>query len=462
MQELGDGVEYVGYLGLDSPVSDSAKTIPSIANRVNHILGVTSRGRITPMANLEEFGIAEQFVSPEQAPIIVKEIHTLEDIVNRFEIELHYVKSGSTGHTFKAKCRKTGKIIFAIKVAAYPLYLEDPKDPNSRVIRVVDDIKQAQNTELRMILLLSKLVMHGKTPHIVLPLWTFNTHTSIFVEMGMAKDRPSATPDRPYRSRGAPNLLRRSAQYLEFVEGYRRGELDEISSVLVSEWCDQGDLLDYIRNRIEKRNEISEEEWKIIFFQTLIMLAKIHEVYPNFKHNDFKCNNILMQSTPSENKGKYYCYPLGDRLELIVPDIGYQLKMWDFDFASIGQYVPNSKVDSRWAEGLGISSKQNQYYDVHYFFHFFLTDSICPGMDRILPPSIMEFIRRIIPTKYRPRLVEVIKTHQVTGKKKKFLKETNQNLNRSSRLFQNVCYTTPIEILNRDTLFKEFRRSRNE
>jgi hypothetical protein len=74
----------------------------------------------------------------------------------------------------------------------------------------------------------------------------------------------------------------------------------------------------------------------------------------------------------------------------------------------------------------------------------------------------MEFIRRIIPTKYRPRLVEVIKTHQVTGKKKKFLKETNRNLNRSSRLFQNVCYTTPIEILNRDTLFKEFRRSRNE
>jgi len=447
MQDRLDNIGFVGHLDLESPVEDITNAIPSIATRVNHILGVAGRGNITPMADLRFVRASEQFVPNKTAPMIRKEIYGLDEIVQRFNVELHYVTSGSTGHTFQARCRNSGKIMFAMKVAAYPRYLPDPKNPDVPVVSVIDDIRQAQNTELRMILLLSELVIHGKTPHIVLPLWTFNTPTERFAVMGNPKSRTV---------RDNSNILE-NKQYQQFVKGYYNQEFEEVSSVLISEWCDRGDLLDYIRKNFD---QIREEEWVIIIFQVLIMLAKIHEHYPEFKHNDFKCNNILLHSTPPKYRNEYYCYPLGDKLELIVPDIGYQLKMWDFDFASIGQFVANSKVDSGWASRMGITSQQNQYYDVHYFFHFFLIDSVVRGMPERLPPAILEFVHRIIPKKYRPDIRIVTRTYRKTGKKATFVEQKNPNLNRSSRMLHNTCFVTPKQILERDPLFKKFRRTR--
>ena len=52
----------------------------------------------------------------------------------------------------------------------------------------------------------------------------------------------------------------------------------------------------------------------------------------------------------------------------ILPEFDLCIKMWDFDFACIPGYVNNIKVEEKWTRDINITTKQNRYYDIHYFF----------------------------------------------------------------------------------------------
>ena len=55
--------------------------------------------------------------------------------------------------------------------------------------------------------------------------------------------------------------------------------------------------------------------------------------------------------------------------EYVIPNIGLQIKIWDFDFACIPGIVNNKKVDAEWTNRINVDQKQNQYYDIHFFFN---------------------------------------------------------------------------------------------
>ena len=94
--------------------------------------------------------------------------------------KLLYIKSGSTGHTFKGvyppledgtnDLRKS----YAVKIVAYP------KKENYGDMY---NIKRPENAELMMIKLLSQFVRKSETPHIVLPIATFNTSIKPFLSL---------------------------------------------------------------------------------------------------------------------------------------------------------------------------------------------------------------------------------------------------------------------------------------
>jgi serine/threonine protein kinase len=152
-------------------------------------------------------------------------------------------------------------------------------------------------------------------------------------------------------------------KFEQFVERYDKGEYYQNVSVLISEWANGGDLLDYIRKNFKT---FKTRHWRTVFFQILSVLAIVHAKYPSFRHNDLKANNILINIIDqSKNKYKYVinnqCY--------IVPNIGFQAKLWDFDFACIPNIVENSKVEAEWTSKINIIPEQNRYYDIHYFFN---------------------------------------------------------------------------------------------
>jgi serine/threonine protein kinase len=328
--------------------------------------------------------------------------------------KLLYIKSGSTGHTFKGvyppledgtnDLRKS----YAVKIVAYP------KKENYGDMY---NIKRPENAELMMIKLLSQFVRKSETPHIVLPIATFNTSI------------------KPFLSLAKSNLVE-SKKFDQFLEKYQNGEYYQNVSVLISEWANGGDLLDYLRKHYKS---FKIRHWRTIFYQFLSVLAIIQAKYPSFRHNDLKANNLLINLIDMSKKK--YKYIINGQI-YIVPNIGFQIKLWDFDFACIPKLVNNSKVDSEWTNKINITSQQNRYYDIHYFFNTLTRKGFFPEFwtEPEIPEKVKEFVNRVIPEKYK----------------------SGKLVSEKGRILVNDEYLIADEILKNDQFFKVMRENIKE
>ena len=121
----------------------------------------------------------------------------------------------------------------------------------------------------------------------------------------------------------------------------------------------------------------------------------------------------------------------------IIPNLGFQIKLWDFDFACIPNLVNNSKVNASWTDSINIKPEKNMYYDVHYFFNTLTRKGFFPEFwtDDNISEKIRNFVRRVVPL-------------QFTG---------DNNVTERGRLLSNEEYLTPDEILKKDPFFKIMR-----
>lgn len=329
--------------------------------------------------------------------------------INELGGKLLYIKSGSTGHTFKGvhpPPNENNKQPYAVKIVAYP------KKENYGDMY---NIKRPENTELLMIRLLSYFVINKQSPHIVLPITTFNTSI------------------KPFLSLTKSNIVN-NKKFEQFVERYDKGEYYQNVSILVSEWANGGDLLDYIRKNYKS---MKVKHWRTILYQILSVLAIIHTKYPSFRHNDMKANNILIHNIDVDEQNKKYLYKINNQT-YVVPNIGFQIKLWDFDFACIPGIVDNSKVEAEWTNKINVKPEQNRYYDIHYFLNTLTRKGFFPEFwtaDEI-PEKVRDFVRRVIPDKY----------------------QNGKLVSERGRILVNDEYLTPDEILKNDKFFKVMRK----
>jgi hypothetical protein len=224
-------------------------------------------------------------------------------------------------------------------------------------------------------------------------------------------------------------------KYNDFIKRRKDGEFYDTVSILISEWANRGDLLDFLRKNYK---HFSAMHWKVIFFQILSVLAVIQSKYPAFRHNDMKANNILIHKIVKQNKNFNYkimkCY-------YEVPNIGYHIKLWDFDFACIPNIVDNKKVEEQWTTKINVTPTQNRYYDVHYFFNTLIKKGFCPEImtSPDVPQETKEFINRVVPKKYQ--------------------KTDTEFVHKKGRILVTDEYVTPDELLKNDPYFEEFRKS---
>jgi hypothetical protein len=322
--------------------------------------------------------------------------------------KLLYIKSGSTGHTFKGVHplpNNENKPNYALKVVAYPRK-ENYGD--------MFNIKRPENAELLMIRLLSQFVKKKQTPHIILPITTFNTSIKPFVSL--PKD----------------NIVN-NKKFDQFVKRYKKGEYYDNVSVLISEWANSGDLLDYIKANYKT---MQVKHWRTVLFQILSVLAIIQNKYPSFRHNDMKANNLLVHKIQVCKTNNKFKYKINGQVYIVL-NIGIQLKLWDFDFACIPGIVDNSKVEAEWTNKINIKPEQNRYYDIHYFLNTFTKKGFFPEFwtDEAIPQKIRDFVTRVVPEKY-------MNGSEVTER---------------GRILSNVEYMTPDSILKNDPLFKVMR-----
>ena len=378
-------------------------------NRTYNIKNILKDNELECLIDLDNVN-TESFVNftnkTDTKEVLKKKNLDFSDVMNKIGGKLVYVKSGSTGHTFRGfNPTNLEEPHFAVKIVGYPKRENYGK---------YDDIRRPENAELNMLKVLSYFVINNQTPHLVLPIGTFNTDIKPFLQLndqGVVSDK----------------------KYNQFVERYKKGELYEKVSILISEWADGGDLLEYIK---KNKDSMTVKEWRVIFFQILSALSVIQNKYPEFRHNDLKANNILIQKIGSRNRNNKFKYKINDKT-YIIPNIGIQVKIWDFDFACIKGLVDNTKVDAKWTDKININSEMNRYYDIHYFFNTLTRKGFFPEFwkSKSVPKSVKDFVRRIIPEKYTE----------------------GENIAERGRILVNDEYTYADKILKEDEFFNKLR-----
>ena len=384
--------------------SDTEEKKPT-ESRISFVRNLLDGNKLKPMVDFDNFN-TETATSTR----LNKKIMDVRELFVSMNVKLRYIKSGTTGHTFKAISKIDRNIAFAVKVCAYP------KDDYGGM----NNLSRPENAELRMLKLLSYFVVKKSTPHFVLPVGTFNTSITNFINV-------------------PKNIIdlsdEKNEMYKKFIERYHDNEFEDFVSVLIIEWCNGGDLLDYIRKNY---TSMTLKHWIIIIFQILFTLARVQQDYPAFRHNDMKANNILVQITDiKKNQPNHrYLYKI-DNARFFIPNINLQIKIWDFDFACIDGIISNNKVNSEWTNKINISKNENKYYDIHFFFNTLVSKRFFPQFyEGGAPPEIIEFVHRIIPEEYRNEGVYVSK---------------------NGRILVDTEYTTPCKILMEDPLFEKYK-----
>jgi len=396
----------------------------SISYRVDSIKRLLNNKDIIPLINLKK---NTKCKTHDMRIAIGKKFYefcnTIKEIGgNNGNGSLEYIKSGSTGHTFHGKT--SDGFEYALKVVAYP-----KKDRYGDIYYT----KRPENVEILMLRLLSSFVINNHTPHVILPICTFDTDIKIFTDLA-----------------GQGYIGDDNEKYKEFEEKYKRGEYFDTVSILISEWASEGDLSSYIRKNYK---HFTPTIWKVIFFQIISTLAVIHSVYPAFRHNDLKANNILVQKISSNIKNATYRV---NGLEYKIPQIGIQIKLWDFDFACVPNVIDNLKVQEEWTKRINVTPEQNKYYDIHYFFNTLIHRGFFGEfmVDPIVPEEAKEFVKRILPEKYRTWNKRLVSTYIKNGEK---CKRDKNLISKRWRLLIKDEYITPSEILKHDKYFDEFR-----
>jgi serine/threonine protein kinase len=380
-----------------------------IPERLQTIQSMVNKDNIESIIDFEDKKLDYPTNTEDIRELLPKKYIEFGKAISELGGKLLYIKSGSTGHTFKGihpppneECRES----YAVKIVAYP------KKENYGDMY---NIKRPENTELLMIRLLSYFVINKQTPHIVLPITTFNTSIKPFLNLTKS------------------NIVN-NKKFEQFVERYEKGDYYQNVSILVSEWANGGDLLDYIRKH---GTTFKLKHWRTIFFQLLSVLAIIHARYPSFRHNDMKANNILIHTIDIDENNKNYLYKINNQT-YIVPNIGFQIKLWDFDFACIPGIVDNSKVDAEWTNKINICPEQNRYYDIHYFFNTLSRKGFFPDFFTAdyVPEKVKEFVRRVVPEKY----------------------QSGKLVSERGRVLSNEEYLTPDQIIKTDPFFSVMRK----
>jgi hypothetical protein len=149
-----------------------------IQDRIDLITELVDKTNIESIVDYKnsENNLENYYKSEDIRELMPKKFIDFNKAIKSLGGKLLYIKSGSTGHTFKGvhPPNEINKQSYAVKVVAYP------KKENYGDMY---NVKRPENAELLMIKLLSEFVIKKQTPHIILPILTFNTRIKHFLSI---------------------------------------------------------------------------------------------------------------------------------------------------------------------------------------------------------------------------------------------------------------------------------------
>lgn len=230
----------------------------------------------------------------------------------------------------------------------------------------------------------------------------------VIKEIELMRFKPYIDPDNPYRPENAEItilkllndlLLINATPHIPLYFGDFKCKIGyKDYRYLMVEKAD-GAMMELIKElRTELHRDMVDQYLRVIFFQIFYTLRIIQKRYNYFKHNDLHPGNVLYYKIPKE-EGSYFRYTVDGNV-YTVPNIGYRVALWDFDFSSINGVVENIKTDQYSREGFSMTSEPNHYTDIFKILN--LTELIMrKNPEYGLPEETVEFIRKYVPRKFR-------------------------------------------------------------
>ena len=249
------------------------KKFNKIAHRINTIKDMVKDKTVDSIVDYDveaDIEVDENLASEDIRNLLPKKYLDFNKTIKELGGKLLYIKSGSTGHTFKGvHPEDSDNNSYAVKIVAYP-----KKENYGDLFNA----KRPENAEILMIKILSYFVRNNQTPHIILPITTFNTSIKPFINL-------------------PKNNIVNNKRFDLFVKRYKKGDYYENVSVLISEWANSGDLLDYVKNNYQLCNLISS----ILPLTLYLCEGSNSDKINNYKKKHNQCLRICYENKENDN-----------------------------------------------------------------------------------------------------------------------------------------------------------------
>ena len=151
------------------------------------------------------------------------------------------------------------------------------------------------------------------------------------------------------------------------------------------------DLQTYIS---EYSQNLTHQDHLILLFQFCYTLACIQFTHRNFRHNDIKPNNLLVEIDKSvkKNSNNYIAYEIFGKT-FYIPQTKYIMKLYDFDFGYSNQFQ-NYKITTKSSlREKGYTAETNCLYDLHSYINFYYFK-----FKHILSDETKSLLKSLVPT----------------------------------------------------------------
>jgi hypothetical protein len=321
---------------------------------------------------------------------------------------LSYITSTPYKHFFEGAIvneDSNKEIKYIFKVIPYSKYSSPPNELFSP--------ERPENSEIIIHKLIFDILKSKSFLNILIPYISFITNIDPFIDSSIK------------------NIVGKdNEKYMIFVNKYFENKFHNKVKILISE---HGYSLKSFL--LKNKNNFTLSDWKILIFQVVLTLALIQENYPSFKHNSLGINSIYVTKNNNVNNDNELNYFEFDNQQFVLKKNEYNFMINNFSLSTIDNLIVNTRTENVFIKELGISNKQNRYYDLHFFLYNILY--FCSHNSIYLPHEISEFIHRNIPEKYR------------------------LNIKNYNRMIIDEEFITPKEIIKNDTLFFNFRKEIN-
>ncbi|CAH6421573.1 Protein kinase [uncultured virus] len=225
------------------------------------------------------------------------------------------------------------------------------------------DMNRSELIDMKINYILSEIALQEVFPFILLPLMNFDVQFS--------------------------NLLNLNNEITSVIKDHNFDEDSVFHFKITEHYFKLDNLENYLQNYLKNSDGFDLEFWQIFFYQILYSLFRIQEKYPNFRHNMLDLTSVFVYQT-KKNIENLKEFKVKDTV-FQIPDYGFEIKISDFSRSNIKNIADNKDIPTS-------LKKENQYYDVHYFFnslYIFIKEN---GK---LNSDLIAFFDIIIPEKYR-------------------------------------------------------------